>query len=171
MSPLPHTILATVSLLSPSIPTMLSIFPIEELIHNGRRFIPISTTPPAQAVAPPPAIGMLSPLTQHLIAKLTLRSPSIPTMPFTFHTAITTSMAASGMLPVQPVAQAEVIGTKLALMQQQTIWDTTTQSPLMPTMLSTLPIVITPMVISSTSLSILLRICMATQSAQTYLQD
>ena len=99
---------------SPSIPTMLCIFPTV--------ILPIITSsiPPVQAVAQLQAIGTMSPLTQ-VMWDITLQSPSIPMMLSTFPTMIL-PIKTSSMPPVQAVAQLQAIGT-MFLLTQQVMWD------------------------------------------------
>ena len=140
MFQLTQQVLWELTLQSPSIPTMLSTFPTFILL------IMTSSTPPVQAFAHLQSIGTMPPLTQQVMWERGLQSPSIPTMMSTFPTMMPTRT--SSTLPVQAVVHPQAIGTMFQL-TQQVLWDCTLQSPSIPTMLSTFPTLIPPMVTSN----------------------
>ena len=167
MFPLTQLLLWDITPQSPSIPTMLCTFPTT--IWDFRWPTGISSTPRVQALAQPQAIGTMFPLTQLVLLELPLLSPSIPTMLSTFPTGMVPTRISS-LPPVQAVVQPQAIGT-MSPLTQQVMWGVTVQSPSIPMMLCTFPILIIPTMISSISFSILLRISMAIRSVRPCLQD
>ena len=127
---------------SPSIPTTFSILAIPSILINP---MATSSTPPVRAVAPPQAIGNISPLTHRVMWDIMPQLPLTPTMLSTFPTEqwidsmdLTNGDTTSSMPPVQAVAPPQAIGTPSPLTQQVTR-DISPRWPSIPTMAFTFP--------------------------------